>query len=65
MEGLLLWSREEMSVDQTRVGGVEDSRFNLEVKLTAFANGMDVGTEWKTGVKDAGVGNCRAPSDVP
>lgn len=52
-------------MDQTRVGVVDDSGFYLEVKLTAFVNGMDVVTEWKTGVKDAGMGNCRAPSHVP
>lgn len=42
-------------MDQTRVGVVEDSGFNLEVELTDFANGMDVGTEWQTGFKDAGL----------
>lgn len=27
----------------------------MEVELTDFANGMDVGTEWQTGFKDAGL----------
>lgn len=44
-----------MREDQIRVGVVEDSGFNFEVELADFANGMDVGTEWQTGFKDAGL----------
>lgn len=42
--------RGEMRVDQTSIGVVEESAFNLEIKITDFANRVDLGTERQAGV---------------
>lgn len=54
-----------MREGQTSVGVVEDSGFNLEIEITGFANGVDLGTEWQAGVKDASLGNCWATFNIP
>lgn len=41
-------------------GNSRDSGSNLEIAITYFANGVDLGAERQAGVKDADLGNCWA-----